>query len=86
MSAKKEQLSVTVYTPQHKIRGRLHLIQNSRLSDILNTESMSRDFLPITGASITDLRSDITVQAAFISVNKKMIELVVEEHDPADEI
>lgn len=84
MSAKKEQLNVTVYTPQHRIRGQLHLVQNSRLSDILNTETMSRDFLPITGASITDLRSDITVQAAFISVNKKMIELVVEEREPAD--
>jgi len=85
MSAKKEQLNVTVYTPQHKIRGMLHLVQNSRLSDILNTESMSRDFLPITNASITDLRNDVTVQAPFISVNKKMIELVVEERDPAEE-
>jgi hypothetical protein len=85
MSAKKEQLNVTVFTPQHKIRGMLHLIQNSRLSDILNTESMTRDFLPITDASITDLRSDITVHAAFISVNKKMIELVVEEREPSEE-
>ncbi|PKL39303.1 MAG: hypothetical protein CVV41_21440 [Candidatus Riflebacteria bacterium HGW-Riflebacteria-1] len=85
MSAKKEQLHVTVYTPQHRIRGMLHLVQNSRLSDILNTESVSRDFLPITGASITDLRNDVTVQAPFISVNKKMIELVVEERDPAEQ-
>jgi len=85
MSAKKEQLSVTVFTPQHKIRGMLHLIQNSRLSDILNTESMTRDFLPITDAAITDLRSDITVQASFISVNKKMIELVIEEHELSEE-
>jgi hypothetical protein len=30
MSAKKEQLNVTVFTPQHKIRGMLHLVQNSR--------------------------------------------------------
>ncbi|KAF1083550.1 MAG: hypothetical protein GQF41_0328 [Candidatus Rifleibacterium amylolyticum] len=85
MSAKKEQLNVTVFTPQHKIRGMLHLVQNSRLSDILNTESMSRDFLPITDAAITDLRSDVTVHAPFISVNKKMIELVVEEHEPTEE-
>ncbi len=83
MNAKKEQLNVTIYTPQHKIRGMLHLVQNSRLSDILNTESMSRDFLPITNATITDLRHDVTINAPFISVNKKMIELVVEERDPA---
>lgn len=84
MNSKKEQLNVTIYTSQHKVRGMLHLVQNSRLSDILNTESMSRDFLPITSATITNLRNDVTVHAPFISVNKKMIELVVEERNPAE--
>lgn len=81
MKSKKEQLNVVVFTSQHKIQGKLHLIENSRLSDILNTESLSRDFLPITEAVITDLRSNITVHAGFLSVNKKQIELVIEENE-----
>lgn len=79
MKAIKDQLRVTIFTPQHKITGEIHLYENSRLSDILNTENLSKDFLPITMAEITDLRSNNTVKANFISVNKQHIELVLEE-------
>lgn len=81
MKSQKDQLKVIVYTSQHKIQGKLHLIENSRLSDILNTENLSRDFLPITDAVVTDLRSNQTIHAGFLSVNKKQIELVMEEHE-----
>lgn len=81
MKARKEQLKVIIYTSQHKIQGQLHLVENSRLSDILNTESVTRDFLPITDAQITDLRSNHVTQAGFLSVNKKQIEMVMEEHE-----
>jgi len=81
MKARKDQLKVVIFTSQHKIQGNLHLIENSRLSDILNTESQSRDFLPITDAIITDLRTSHIIHAGFISLNKKQIELVIEEHE-----
>ncbi len=81
MKAKKDQLKVVVFTSQHKIHGNLHLIENSRLSDILNTESQARDFLPITNAVITDLKTGHSIQANFLSLNKKHIELVIEEHE-----
>jgi len=80
MSLKNEQLRVTIFTPQHKITGQLHLYENSRLSDILNTESLAKDFLPITNAEVTNLKTSTTVKAAFISVNKHHIELVLEEN------
>ncbi|MFZ5949584.1 MAG: hypothetical protein ACOYXC_02680 [Candidatus Rifleibacteriota bacterium] len=80
MKNKNEQLKVTIFTPQHKITGQIHLYENSRLSDILNTESLAKDFLPITLAEITDLKSGNTVTANFISVNKHHIELVLEEN------
>lgn len=79
MNARNEQLRVTIYTPQHKITGQIHLYENSRLSDILNTESLAKDFLPITAAEVTDLKTGTTVKAGFISVNKHHIELVLEE-------
>ena len=81
MKAKKDQLKVVVFTAKHKIHGNLHLIENSRLSDILNTESQTRDFLPITDAVITDLNTSHCIQAGFLSLNKKHIELVIEEHE-----
>lgn len=79
MTSKNDQLRVTIFTPQHKINGQIHLYENSRLSDILNTESLAKDFLPITDAEITDLKTGTTVKAGFISVNKHHIELVLEE-------
>ncbi|MDN5280289.1 MAG: hypothetical protein PWR01_4254 [Clostridiales bacterium] len=79
MKPRKDQLRVTIFTPQHKIVGEIHLYENSRLSDILNTENLSKDFLPITQAEVTDLKTGNTVQANFISVNKNHIELVLEE-------
>lgn len=81
MKARKEQLKVVIFTSQHKIQGQLHLVENSRLSDILNTESISRDFLPITDALVTDLSDGKTFKAGFLSVNKKKISMVMEEHE-----
>ncbi len=81
MKTRKDQLKVVVFTAQHKIQGNLHLVENSRLTDILNTESVSRDFLPITKAQLLDLRTGKTATAEFLSVNKKHIEMVIEEKD-----
>ncbi|MDD2997831.1 MAG: hypothetical protein EOM80_12260 [Erysipelotrichia bacterium] len=81
MKSKKEQLKVIVFTAQHKIQGKLHLVENSRLSDILNTESTSRDFLPVTDAIITNLCNHTVTSAGFLSINKKQIEMVMEEHE-----
>lgn len=79
MSFKNEKLRVIIFTPQHKITGQLYLNENSRLSDILNSKSLAKDFLAITNAEITDLKTLQTVKSAFISVNKHHIELVIEE-------
>jgi len=81
MKARKEQLKVVIFTSQHKIQGQLHLVENSRLSDILNTESISRDFLPITDALVTDISDGKIFKAGFLSVNKKKITMVMEEHE-----
>jgi hypothetical protein len=79
MKSQKDQLRVSIFTPQHKITGIIHLYENSRLSDILNTENIAKDFIPVTDAEITDFRSNTTVNANFISVNKNHIEIVLEE-------
>ena len=79
MKTHKEQLHVVIFTPQHKIKGEIYLYENSRLSDILNTENISKDFLPITKANVTDLKSGETFYSEFLSVSKKHIEMVLEE-------
>ncbi len=78
MKSRKDQIRVVIYTPHHKIQGEIHLYENSRLSDILNTENISKDFLPITNAVLTDLRINRTHKAGFISLNKSHIEMVIE--------
>ncbi|MGM0599941.1 MAG: hypothetical protein ACQETH_09020 [Candidatus Rifleibacteriota bacterium] len=81
MEQKNEMLRVTIFTSKHKINGKIHLYENSRLSDILNTENLSKDFLPIIDADITDLDTGKIEQSNFISINKNHIELVMEEQE-----
>lgn len=76
----KDQLNVVIMTTRHKIEGQLYLVQNSRLSDILNTENVSRDFLPVNNAVMTDLITNTAIKLNFVSVNKNAIELVYERH------
>jgi len=78
MTSNKDQLTITIYTFKHKITGNVHLYENSRMSDLLNTENISKDFVPITNAEILDLKTQKVEKLKFISVNKKMIEFVYE--------
>jgi hypothetical protein len=79
MKSHKDQLKVSIFTANHKIVGIIHLYENSRLSDILNTENLAKDFIPITDARITDFRTGKTTEVKFISINKNHIEIVIEE-------
>ncbi|RCK80412.1 MAG: hypothetical protein OZSIB_3158 [Candidatus Ozemobacter sibiricus] len=81
MKAHKEKLRVIIYTPHHRIKGEVHLYENSRLTDILNADTATKDFLPVTNVSVTDLRDQSTSEVGFLSINRKFIELVLEDDE-----
>lgn len=81
MKTQKEKLRIIIYTPHHKIKGEVHLYQNSRLTDILNADSGNKDFLPITNAEIINLKDMTKSEVSFLSINKKFIEIVLEDDE-----
>jgi tetratricopeptide (TPR) repeat protein len=81
MRTQKERLKVIIFTDNHKIRGEVHLYENSRLTDILNADTTNKDFLPVTDAEITDLKSGKSQEVSFLSINRNHIEVVMEDDE-----
>lgn len=81
MKAHKEKLRVIIYTSNQRIKGEVHLYENSRLTDILNADTATKDFLPVTNAELTDLRGGKTIEVSFLSINRKLIEVVMEDDE-----
>ena len=81
MKAHKEKLRVIIYTSNQRIKGEVHLYENSRLTDILNADTATKDFLPVTNAEITDLRNGKAFEVSFLSINRKHIEVVMEDDE-----
>lgn len=81
MKAHKEKLRVIIYTSNQRVRGEVHLYENSRLTDILNADTATKDFLPVTNAEVTDLRGGKSFEVSFLSINRKHIETVMEDDE-----
>lgn len=62
---------VTIQTTTNRIVGNMHLRENERLKDALNT---SEDFIAITDAQILDLEGlNLISQAEFLAINRQRI-------------
>ncbi len=70
---------ITAYTSNLKIQGEMHFEENSRLTDVLNSKSFNRDFLPIVNAIVTVLNTGEKTNVSFLSLNKNNIEVIYEE-------
>jgi len=81
MKAQKEKLRVIIFTQHHRIKGEVHLYENSRLTDILNADTGTKDFLPVTNAEVHDLRTGSSQHVSFLSVNRSLIEIVIEDDE-----
>ncbi len=81
MRTQKDKLHVILYTTLHKIKGEMHLYENSRLTDILNADTSTKDFLPLTGARIYDMKESLLQEVDFLTINKKMILMVLEDDE-----
>jgi len=75
---KKEKIPVKIQTLQNRIEGNVHLLPDTRISDMLNQEGYH--FLPITDAKIYSLKSGGLVdEAEFVAINKHHVVLIVEK-------
>lgn len=87
MKKNKETLGVVIITQMHKIMGDVHLIENTRLSDMLNVDTSKKDFIPVTNArvySVTDEKPLYTKD--FLLVNRQYILTVFVEESSLKQV
>ena len=53
----KEKVPVVVYTGIYRIKGNLHVVPGTRLTDMLNVKM--KDFLPLTEVTVLDARENV---------------------------
>lgn len=78
MKVKCDKTNVVIFTSRHRIEGTLHITENNRLSDILNTQNLTKNFLPLTSVKMFDLTTNQSIKSDFLSVNKEQIEIIME--------
>lgn len=75
-----EHTPVMIQTTTNRIVGNMHLRENERIKDALNT---SEDFIAITDAQVLDIEGlNLISQAEFLALNRRSIVWVKER--PAD--
>lgn len=77
MYSHKDRLHVLIISRGLEIRGDLHVLAGSRLTDALN--SKGKDFLPVTDATVTVIGAAEPLQTqAYIAVNRDSIDCIME--------
>ena len=77
MYSQKDRLHVLIISRGLEIRGDLHVLAGSRLTDALN--SKGKDFLPITDATISVTGSEEPLRTqAYVAVNRDSIDCIME--------
>jgi Family of unknown function (DUF6812) len=75
VQTKKDKTNVVMWVGDWRIEGDLHVLQESRLTDALN--SRSKDFLAVTDATIFDARTGEELKkTSFLDVNRTAITVV----------
>jgi len=69
---RKEKIRVMIYTLTYRIEGYLHIIPESRLTDMLNVKA--KDFIPLTEVKFYDQRENIVLhEVRYTAVNRDAI-------------
>ncbi len=72
MYTQKDTVLAIIYGNVFRIRGEVHILSGSRLTDALN--SKAKDFIAVTDARIMDLHEDRVIEeVAFVAVNRDAI-------------
>jgi Na+-transporting NADH:ubiquinone oxidoreductase subunit NqrA len=68
----KDTVQAMIYGNVFRIRGEVHILSGSRLTDALN--SKAKDFIAVTDAQILGLHEDRVIEeVAFVAVNRDAI-------------
>jgi Na+-transporting NADH:ubiquinone oxidoreductase subunit NqrA len=77
MYSQKDRLHVLILSRGLEVRGDLHVLAGSRLTDALN--SKGKDFLPITDATISVIGAPEPLrELKYIAVNRDSIDCIME--------
>jgi hypothetical protein len=72
---KKNKLTITIFTENHKMVGEIHLLPAHRLTDFMNKPDQM--FLAVTNVDICDLSGkEIVSNVDFLSINKNHITML----------
>ena len=63
---------VIIFMDDLKIEGNMYLIQQSRLTDVLNSTHI-KEFIPVTNATVVTLSTKESVTVELIEINKHAI-------------
>jgi hypothetical protein len=79
MKITNQRTKIVAFTNNLKIQGEINFVEDSRLTDVLNSKSFNKEFLPINDATVTILKTGETTNVSFLSLNKNSIEVIYEE-------
>lgn len=72
MYTEKDTVRAMIYGSAFRIRGEVHILSGSRLTDALN--SKAKDFIAVTEAELLDLHEDRVIEEVeFIAVNREAV-------------
>jgi len=78
-----EEVKVTVFIPNHRIEGTIHMFKGGRLSDFLN--ATTKGFIPINNATIyTNQDNKVIGKPRFMGLNRNSIIMLYKTDENAD--
>ena len=79
MKITNQRTKIVAYTNNLRIEGVINFVEDSRLTDVLNSKNFNKEFLPINDAAVTYLKTGEVTNVSFLSLNKNSIEVIYEE-------
>ncbi len=76
---RKDHVEVKIVTTTGRVHGYVHVLQNQRIKDLLNTPN--EQFLAVTDATMGDESNSESLRHDFITINKQYILTVIPIND-----
>ena len=78
-----EEVKVTIFIPNHRIEGTIHMFKGGRLSDFLN--ATTRGFIPINNATIYSQQNNKVIgEPKFMGLNRNSIIMLYKTDENTD--
>ena len=78
-----EEVKVTIFIPNHRIEGTIHMFKGGRLSDFLN--ATTKGFIPINNATIYAKQDNKVIgEPKFMGLNRNSIIMLYKTDENAD--